>query len=734
MAKGKKLKEDTIYHSGQKPKFSILNSSFVQRMNSINGFRTLGDNQQPMNQIEKDYRIRFVRVDLANSAYKFHNAALGSVFQSKELSGNLEKYFDSWLNEMSLSYEDIQDRQMRMNKLKYMCDNDVFVSRCVQLVADEATQLDVQDRLISIESPNNNFVEKVYTLLNRWGITQNVINETCFNIELYGEAFWSHKVGLNGIERIQPLDPHVIMERLEFNPMEMARYLAERDGWQSANKDRASKLAKLVQTLNSAKSLDEAENLSDMFDTKLFGYELQDGLIAPPWLITHFRFNPGANEFRPYGRPPLIFCLAPFQQSHSTMVLQGLARMMSFPITVFSVKNTDGLLPDQAFELVSTVKEQYDNLGVSPTSAGSEIYTVNTKMWIPEGLVEVSTVKSDCDYDYIGDLENYQDRVAIAAGVPKAYLDQEFGGFGNSAISLTEQYKPFARHVYTVQSTFLQGLGELIRMHFAITGEFDYNTPFILSMRFPAEEVSDDKRNAQTATIEMSQSIIALIKEVLGIGEEDPLPEDVVVDILSKYSFLDPTEIQKWMRLSSFLKSNSASGGGDEGGGDMDFDMGDDSGPDDSMGDADMMPESIINKMSVEQYKDYLNKKEILRERKQRQLEAKKNRLREVSTNYRNLKEDIYMRFVESNHLQEWKSHRGHEMYVPPIYENHLCYDSFKLLSDDVKAGAKNPQGYDRIKEAEEIMNGIKLIGAKKEEPSSVNKRKIKEMLDSFKN
>ena len=66
--------------------------------------------------------------------------------------------------------------------------------------------------------------------------------------------------------------------------------------------------------------------------------------------------------------------------------------------------------------------------------------------------------------------------------------------------------------------------------------------------------------------------------------------------------------------------------------------------------------------------------KDILRERKQRQFEAKKNRLREVSTNYRNLKEDIYMRFVESNHLQEWKSHRGHEMYVPIIYENHLCF------------------------------------------------------------
>ena len=73
--------------------------------------------------------------------------------------------------------------------------------------------------------------------------------------------------------------------------------------------------------------------------------------------------------------------------------------------------------------------------------------------------------------------------------------------------------------------------------------------------------------------------------------------------------------------------------------------VGDDSDPDDSMGDADMMPESIINKMSVEQYKDYLNKKEILRERKLRQREAKKNRLREVSTNYRNL--IYYYRFLD---------------------------------------------------------------------------------------
>ena len=99
------------------------------------------------------------------------------------------------------------------------------------------------------------------------------------------------------------------------------------------------------------------------------------------------------------------------------------------------------------------------------------------------------------------------------------------------------------------------GLGELIRMHFAITGEFDYNTPFVISMRFPAEEESDSKRSAQEASLELSQGIVELIQTVLGLEEGEPLPEDVVIDILSKYSFLDPTDIERTWRYF-FSKRN----------------------------------------------------------------------------------------------------------------------------------------------------------------------------------
>jgi hypothetical protein len=462
----------------------------------------------------------------------------------------------------------------------------------------------------------------------------------------------------------------------------MAEYLAQKNGYLSANKNRQQKIQALVDIIQNKKTMDLDENLADSFDTKLIGYELYDGLMCPPWEITHFRYNAENSEFYPYGRPPLLGCIAPFKQCFSSMMLQGLARQMSFPVTMFKVKGADGMGPDVQFEHVNTVREEYDNLGVSADVAGGEVYTANTKMWVPEGLIDIEVKESKCDIDFVGDIELYQDRVAIASGVPKAYLDQEFGGFGNSGISLTEQYKPFARHVYTIQSACLEGIGELIRLHFAITGEFDYNTPFILSMRFPAEEMGQEKREARAATLEMAGSVMDLITRAIGLEEGEPLPEDVVTDILSKYSFLDPTDIQKWMRLSSFLKpiggDEDGEGGDDDMGDDFDFDDGGDMGGDDMGGDEVMEAKA--------------DAKARLRERKARITELKQKRLREVSQRYKESKEQLFFQFMESNHFTEWQgkdwkpnntSNGGtvsHTMLVPKIYENSPLNDSITVL------------------------------------------------------
>lgn len=679
---------DDIYRSGKAPKSSILKSTYVSRLSSLFGYRAKRDEKSEDPLVSK-YGMEFVRVDLNNDAYRFKNAALGSVFKSEHLSENVEKYFDAYMQETTLSYNDIQDRQQRLNELSFFYYNDDFGYRVVELCAAEATQLDVQNRILTVDSPNAAFSSKCYELFARWGINQQRLQQVCHDLELYGESFWLHKVGLQGVEAIRPIKPNSVMERLEFSPIRMAEYLSQKNGYLSANKNRKEKIEKLIDTILDKKTMDLDENLADSYDAKLLGYELYDGVILPPWEMTHFRYNAENSEFYPYGRPPLLGCLSPFKLTFSAMMLQGLARQMSFPVTIYGVSGTEGMGPDIAFEHVNTVREEYDNIGVTPASAGGEVYTVNTKIWAPKDLLDIDVKESKCDIDFVGDIELYQDRVAIASGVPKAYLDQEFGGFGNSGISLTEQYKPFARHVYTIQSACLDGIGELIRLHFAITGEFDYNTPFILSMRFPAEEMGQEKRDARAATLEMTKNIMDLITSALGLEEGEPLPEDVVTDILSKYSFLDPTDIQKWMRLSSFLKPV----GGDEdddsedSSGD-DFDFGGDMGEDDSG-------------VAAEATKIVKNR---LAERKARMTELQQKRLREVSKRYQETKNDIMFKFFESNNINEWKANDweandsgkggsiSHKRMISKIYESNPLYDSIKVLRSENKSSKLREQ------------------------------------------
>ena len=671
-------KNGVTFHSNDKPKSAILNSSFIQRLNSLFGFRTGKNDNKDATDFEKRYGIKLVRVDLNNDAYRVRNAAIGSVFQSQSYSKNLEKYFEAYLNETTTSYSDIQDRQRRLNELTYAYYNDCFIFKTCQLCADEATQQDVQDRLISVESPNMAFSERVYQLLNTWGITQNTIHKACLEIQLYGESFWAQKVSPNGIERILPLFPMQISERLEFSPAHMARYLAERDGWNAADRSRGTKIGELVDMLSGPDSFNAAENLADMFDTKLFGYELEGGMVAPPWTITHFRLDCG--EFFPYGRPPLLNALSAMKAAHSTQALQGLARTMSFPITMYKVKNTEGMLPATAFDLVNTVREQYDNLGVTPSTQGTEVYTVNTKIWIPDGLLDIEVKESKTDYDYIGDLENYQKQVALACGVPIGYIDPNHESWGESGVALKEQLKVFERHIYNIQSAFLQGLGELIRMHFAITGEFDYNTPFVISMRFPAEEETDSKRSAQSASLELSQGIVELIQTVLGLEEGEPLPEDVVIDILSKYSFLNPTDVEKWLKVTSFAKKVTSND---------DDETGDDE-------DEELEESSNLDKKGLE----------LLRE-------TRIKRLKEIKERYNDSKNDIFMKFLESQHMTDFKwnsSEKGycrHYYNVPPVRENDSNYDSYKKMSGTKKL--KNKKGYNKLQETLAMNSALRV-------------------------
>ncbi|MFA5385383.1 MAG: portal protein [Eubacteriales bacterium] len=535
-------------------------SSFYNNLTSLWGFR------KPKNKrsLGKRGSVEFVKVD-AESDMRVAQGKMPRIFNTK-MSKTLDSLFDAWTSDVYDTYTNYQDRLKRLAELEFAILNDPFLGQAADLYADESSQIDSQDTLINIDCADARMKQKMEDLLNQWGVTQNRVRSVMYTLAWAGDAFWSAKVTPSGVIRINPINVHQVTERLEFDPILAASQLALNNDMVTA----LSKDAKLQMMLDTLEA-DGSSEFADMFDKKLFGFVLDGNMVVPPWNIVHFRLNADQSEFYPMGKSLFLKALAPFRQYNATSTLQSLARVMSFPITAYEISMPPGLDVDEVWAKVEETREQYDNLGEAGNN--SETMSVNTRIWMPKDFMSIEVHSPNIDLNSIGDLELYQDRVAIASGVPKGYLNPEMGVFGNSAISLIEQFKPFARRAFTIQSAFLEGLSNLFRIHFAITGEFDYRETFTLSMKFPNEETSAERQQAKNDSLELSKSVLDTVSSIIG-AIDDPLPQEVIQDILSKFSFLTDKDIRKWIKPNPLAKQVDATASDSEGLGDSGGDLG----------------------------------------------------------------------------------------------------------------------------------------------------------------
>lgn len=544
------------FQSSQQPSGKSTNLgrfSFIRNLTSLFGFRRASPNKR--NSVNN---VEFIKVD-QNSDLRLAQAKIAKTFSTK-LTGKLGELFDAWLKDTTDTYRILEDRNKRISELEFSIQNDPFLSQAADMYADEATQIDVAGKLIQVDCADQRMKEKMEDLLEQWGVTQNRLRSVAYNCAAFGDSFWANKVTKNGVVRITPIGIHQVKERLEFNPVQVQTDISLQKGYLTAI-NRSSKLQALFDTMEA----EENEEFADLWDTRLFGFAIDDDMVVPPYAITHFRLNPDQSEYFPMGRSLFLKALAPFRQCNATMVLQSLARVMSFPVTVYNVKTAPGMDEGLQFDKINQIREEYELVGDS--GAGTEAFSVNTKIWAPEGLIRLEMQTPDIDINATGDIEMYQDRVAIASGIPKGYLVQEWGGFGNSAISLVEQFKPFARKVFTIQSAILDGLSNLFRLHFAITGEYDYREPFVLSMKFPNEESSDARMAAKQNSLNLSTQVLQTVAGIIG-AINDPLPPEVIQDILTKFSFLDPNDIKRWIKPNPNAKAQQP---GQEGGAPEEF-------------------------------------------------------------------------------------------------------------------------------------------------------------------
>ena len=551
---------------------AIKSSGFSSFLSTLFGWRRAKSNAT-------GGKIEFTKVDLGAKEQRIGQAFINNAPNLQgPMSEKLEQLFNIWLTDNTARYEDLQERMARISQLEYMVLNDPYAGRTVDLYADECTQLDQQDTLINIETPDARMTKDMYKLLNQWGITQTRVRETIRQLGIYGDAFWANTVTEKGVERIIPLQQVQVSERIEFNPIKALEMKKRREGFFGGFASNNYLIDQMLQ------SLSEENSFADLFDTKLFGFNIDNDLTVPAWSVTHFRVGAEGSQFYPWGTSPIIGALAPYKQTQSAIALQALAREMNFPITTFEVRTDENMDEASQFALVNRVREEFDNIGVSQKVGNSEVYTVNTKIWIPKDLITIDVKKAqESNTDSVDDIKLYQDRTAVALGIPKSfYGDEGWKSLGHSGKSLIQQFKPFARKCFYLQSAFLEGLADLFRIHFAITGIYDFRIPFTLSMRYPAVEEDEDFNNAKKNSIDMANSVIGLVKGAIGADEDEPLPADIIRDIIGKYTFLDPGDLMKWTRDAKYYVNinpeegggSSFGGGGPNGGNDIDIDLG----------------------------------------------------------------------------------------------------------------------------------------------------------------
>lgn len=530
-----------------------------------------------------------------------------------QLSSRIQDLFDEWVNDTQNTYRNVQEREERLNALTYMCSNEGLVEKAVTLVASEVAAL-TDNVAFTVSSEDEEWQEEKNLLLkNVWKYDQQTIYSLAWDIFLYGEAFQGCEVSSAGITAINTLNVNEIVERLEFKPSEVSNFIAQ----MRAGSGRATGFSVNLTTptnggfaqnnLNfsynkgavyqSASDLlkDYISNLSetcatDYFTSHLLGFRIPSDELVAPWQVIHYRFNEHSSEFRPYGRPPLLACLSAYKQLQRVMGLDDLRNLLNMPIHMYKVK-TGGATTARAFDIVNTVKEEFENVGLASHSAGSEGPSLCTNIWTSDDLVTIEKVGGDGSGDSgsVDKMKFFKDRLVTATGIPMTYLDPTSEGFQMSGVALAALFQPFRTLIETIRAIITNEVADRIRLHDSILNK---KTPeFVITMNVVNPVATDDL----SAKLQLADSVLDAVANLLGLEDKAQLPQSVKKDVLAKYGSLSVTELNNYI---STLEQEGASDLGiseDE----MEAGFGDDAPTDDFGSDEDVdagMEESYIRK------------------------------------------------------------------------------------------------------------------------------------------
>lgn len=453
-----------------------------------------------------------------------------------------QKIWDFWIKNTYDSPDTLKNRVDRYHDLEFMYYNDPIASMAMDYLADETVSGEGEEQEIGVYAKNSSFEKEIKSFLDSRKIRGQLLRDIAFNLSIYGDSFLANNLDpVKGVEKLIPLSVYDIKQRLEFSLSKVIEIQASKNAYAQV----LSKQSGLIDLYKQVLSTND--DITELFEEFLFGFALSQEIWVAPWSITHFRRYSSRSEFWPFGKPPFMHMIGPYRQFSSTLNLQAMARIASFPLKHFEVETEERMTEIEQWASVSQARQSYSNLGVS--NSGKDEFTINDELWTPKGLIDVSIIENRMDIDKIGDLEMYQDRMIAASRVPKSVLPFGDGARlgSESGKALMQQSKVYARFVYANQRAILETISFLIKLHFSIIGKFD-NEEFEISLPYPVTEENSEVLRAKNDTLRLAKDILDNLGTSLGMERDESLPIEVVKDVFSKYSFLDSEEIETWTK------------------------------------------------------------------------------------------------------------------------------------------------------------------------------------------
>lgn len=456
--------------------------------------------------------------------------------KTASLDSYTKTLWNLWKSQVSQVYQ-FEDRLKQYQEMDNSYNNIALIARATDLLADEITQVDTNDNLLMIQSPNNKLQVFLERFIEKIGLV-DYLPASAMNLVKYGDHYWTPVFSKTGVEELLMIDPYDVIDRIEFTPHEVEKNLSNRgvnNIFKSMTTD--SKLQMLIQ------SILEEKDYSSFFRSYLFGFQV-GSYVLPPWRCIHLRNFQTSSFFAPFGTPAFIQSLASAKIYEMALGLQMISRQMKFPVDLYKLSFPNAMATTDKMEQAFEFLRQWENSGLGNTK--SENPGIGERKITIKDLFEYEQVVPNIDLGRIDDIELLRDDIVISTGIPRNFIDPNNGSFGNSGISLTEQFKPFARRVYKYQSIVLKAIKDLMYIHIIQSKQFELkDINFMLSMPYPESQANNEIIDSQKNQFELANNILDGLKERL--GGEIQIPVDVIKDVYKKLLPYNSKETDSWI-------------------------------------------------------------------------------------------------------------------------------------------------------------------------------------------